>query len=149
MGIIHLVRTQNFPKQLTFLTSRYAHVHVRIKGSEIIAFWENFAGVLIGWSLALFFRNVHRVAEVWMDSFKHILYKTRGAPKMKANPFEGWIYFSILVKDVDNDELFLQNGWSTKGVYALFPSGTMVRNSHHGKSPILRLEDWNLRRIWV
>ena len=31
-GIIHLVRTQSFPKKLTFPTSWYEHVRVRIKG---------------------------------------------------------------------------------------------------------------------
>ena len=32
LGIIHLECTQNFPKNLTFLTSWYAHFRVRIRG---------------------------------------------------------------------------------------------------------------------
>ena len=49
----------------------------------------------------------------------------------------------------DDDELFLLNGWPTKGVYALFPAGAIARDSHHGKSPIRRDQGLNLRRIWV
>ena len=26
--------------------------------------------------------------------------------------------------DLDDDELFLQNGWPVKGIYILFPAGT-------------------------
>ena len=36
------------------------------------------------------------------------------------------------------DELFLRNGWPTKEVYALFPAETIVRDSHHRKSPTPR-----------
>ena len=38
----------------------------------------------------------------------------------------------------DDDKLFLQNGRPTKGVYALFPAGPIVRDSHHRKSPSYR-----------
>ena len=37
--------------------------------------------------------------------------------------------------DDDDDESFLWYGWPTKGVYALLPAGTIVRDSHHRKSP--------------
>ena len=47
------------------------------------------------------------------------------------------------------DELFLRNGWPTKGIYALFPAGTIVRDSHHRKSSTRRQYGLNLRRIWV
>ena len=40
--------------------------------------------------------------------------------------------------DDDADELFLWNGWPTKGVYALFPDGTIVI-----------VIDIDLGRIWV
>ena len=36
--IIHLVCKQNFPKKLTFLSPRYAHVRVRIKGVRNFSF---------------------------------------------------------------------------------------------------------------
>ena len=36
--IIHLVRMQNFPKKLTFLTLSYAHVRVRISGYKMLVF---------------------------------------------------------------------------------------------------------------
>ena len=51
--------------------------------------------------------------------------------------------------DDDDDELFLRNGWPTKGVYALFPPGTIVWDSHHHKFPTRREQDLNLRRIRV
>ena len=52
-------------------------------------------------------------------------------------------------KKNDDDELFLRNGWPTKGVYALSPAGTIVRYSHHRKSPTRRKQGFKLRRIWV
>ena len=48
----------------------------------------------------------------------------------------------------DDDELFLWYCWPTKGVYALFPAGTIVTDSHHRKSPTRRKQGLNLRRIW-
>ena len=36
--------------------------------------------------------------------------------------------------DDDDDELFLWYGWPMKGI-ALFPSGTIVRDSHYHKCP--------------
>ena len=51
--------------------------------------------------------------------------------------------------DDDHDELFLRNGWPTKDVYALFPAGTIVRDSHHRQSLTRREQDLNLRRIRV
>ena len=45
------------------------------------------------------------------------------------------------------DELFLRNGWPTKGVYALLSAGTVVRDSHHRKSLTRREEDLNLRFV--
>ena len=37
--------------------------------------------------------------------------------------------------DDDDEELFLGYVWPTKGVYALFPGRTIVRDSHHCNSP--------------
>ena len=34
-------------------------------------------------------------------------------------------------------------------VYTLFPPGTIVRDSHHRKSPTRREQGLSLRRIWV
>ena len=51
--------------------------------------------------------------------------------------------------DDDDDKLFLRNGWPTKRVWALFPAGTIVRDSDHHKSPIRHKQGLNLRRIWV
>ena len=51
--------------------------------------------------------------------------------------------------DDDDNELFLRNGWPTKGIYALFPAVTIVRDSHHRKSPTRREQDLNLGRAWV
>ena len=48
-----------------------------------------------------------------------------------------------------DDELFLRNGWPTKGVYALFSAEIIVRDSHYRKSPIRREQDLNQRRIIV
>ena len=48
-----------------------------------------------------------------------------------------------------NDELLLRNGWSMKGVYALFPAGTIVRDSYHPKSPTHLNQGLKLRSIWV
>ena len=49
--------------------------------------------------------------------------------------------------DEDIDELFLRNSCPTKGVYVLFPVGTIVRNSHHRKSLTRYEQGLNLRRI--
>ena len=38
----------------------------------------------------------------------------------------------------DDDEFFWWYGWPMKGVYALFPAGTIVRDSPNGKSPTCR-----------
>ena len=46
-----------------------------------------------------------------------------------------------------DDELILRNGWPTKGVYALFPAETVVRDSHHGKSPTSYEQGLNLCKI--
>ena len=48
-----------------------------------------------------------------------------------------------------DDELLLWYGWPTKGVLALFPAGTIVRDPHHRESPTRRKQDLNLRRTWV
>ena len=48
-----------------------------------------------------------------------------------------------------DDELFLRNDWPTKDAYALFPAGTMVRDSHHLKSLTHRAQGLNLHRIWM
>ena len=44
--------------------------------------------------------------------------------------------------------LFLRNSWRTKDLYVLFSVGTIVRDSHHCKSPTNHEQDLNLRRIW-
>ena len=41
-----IVRTQNFPKKLTYYTSLYAHVRMRIRGVRNISFPETFAYAL-------------------------------------------------------------------------------------------------------
>ena len=51
--------------------------------------------------------------------------------------------------DDGDDELFLRDGWPTKGVYALFPAWTIATDSHHRKSPTRHKQGLNLRRIWV
>ena len=51
--------------------------------------------------------------------------------------------------DDNNNELFLWNGWPTKGVYTLFPAGAIVRDSDHRKSSTHCEQGLNLRRIWV
>ena len=38
LGIIHLVRAQNFPKKLTFYIPWYAHLRVRIRGQKMLDF---------------------------------------------------------------------------------------------------------------
>ena len=42
----------------------------------------------------------------------------------------------------------LPYGWPTKGVYVLFPAGTIVGDSHYRKSPTRREQGLSLRRIW-
>ena len=37
--------------------------------------------------------------------------------------------------DDEDDELFLRNGWPTKGTNYLFTAGSIVRDSYHRKSP--------------
>ena len=52
--------------------------------------------------------------------------------------------------DDDNyDEMFLRYAWPRKGVYPLFPVGTIVRDSHQCQSPSHHEQDLNLRRIRV
>ena len=51
--------------------------------------------------------------------------------------------------DDGDDELFLLYGWLTKGGYALFSAGAIVKDSHHHKSPTRREQGLNLLRIWV
>ena len=46
-------------------------------------------------------------------------------------------------------ELILPNGWPTKGVYALFPAGTIVTDFHHCKFLTCHKLGLNLHRIWV
>ena len=43
----------------------------------------------------------------------------------------------------DDDKLLLRNGWPTKVVYALFPAGTIFRDSHHRR---LR---HSASRVWI
>ena len=67
-----------------------------------------------------------------------------------SNFFENAIEYSNDDDDDDDDDkLFLWYGWPTKGVYALFPAGTIVRDSHHRKSPTRREQGLNLHRTWV
>ena len=54
-----------------------------------------------------------------------------------------------ITDDDDDNELFLWNGWLTKGIYALFPPENTVRDSHRCKSPNRREQDLSLRRAWV
>ena len=49
--------------------------------------------------------------------------------------------------DDDGGEVFLWTGWSTKGLYALFPDGTFVRGCHHRKSLARREQGLKLHRI--
>ena len=55
----------------------------------------------------------------------------------------------VIIDDDDDNELFLWNSWPTKGIYALFPAGTTVRDSHRCKSPNRREQDLSLRGAWV
>ena len=50
----------------------------------------------------------------------------------------------LLALSNDDDELFL---WTDERGLALFPAGTMVRDSHNHESPTRREQDFNLRRI--
>ena len=43
---------------------------------------------------------------------------------------------------------FVQNSWLTNGVNALIPAGTIAKDSHYFKSPALRNQGLNLRRVW-
>ena len=47
-----------------------------------------------------------------------------------------------------DDELFLRNGWATKGVYALFQCGIIVKNSHHSKSLTRHEQGLDVRKTW-
>ena len=56
--------------------------------------------------------------------------------------------------DDDNEELFFWYDWPTKGVYALFQAGTIVRDSYHRKSPTRHKQDLTcteseLRLCWI
>ena len=48
-----------------------------------------------------------------------------------------------------DDELFLRNGWPTKGVYSLFLAGTIARGFHYCRSWRSRDQDLILRRMRV
>ena len=54
-----------------------------------------------------------------------------------------------ITDDDDDNELFLWNGWPTKGIYALVPPENTVRDSHRCKSPNRREQDLSLRGAWV
>ena len=62
---------------------------------------------------------------------------------------EFFLYRKKSDDDDEDDELFLWYGWPMKGIYALFPAETIVRDSHHRKSSTHRKQDLNLRKIWV
>ena len=59
-----------------------------------------------------------------------------------------WVVVAVVVVVVVV-AFFLRNGWPAKGVYALFPAGTIARGSDNRKSPTRREQDMNLRRIWL
>ena len=50
---------------------------------------------------------------------------------------------------MNDDELFLRNGWPTKDVKTLFPAGAIVRDPHHRESMTRHVKDLNLHRTWV
>ena len=53
MGVIHLVRTQKFPKKKHFLPSdTHTYVRVGIRGQEMLIFRKTFAYILNEWSYA-------------------------------------------------------------------------------------------------
>ena len=52
-----------------------------------------------------------------------------------------------MIPELNDDGLFLRNGWPMKGCYTLFPAESIVRDFYYGKSLTRHEQGLNLRRI--
>ena len=64
----------------------------------------------------------------------------------KSSVLDVWLGLKTPLK---RNKLFYTMVDPTKGIYALFTAGTIVRDSYPRKSPTRREQSLNLRRIWV
>ena len=60
----------------------------------------------------------------------------------KSSILNAWLGYEMI-------NCFLRNGWPTKWLYALFPAGTISKDTRYRQCPTHREQGLNLQRIWA
>ena len=72
LGVVHLVRTQNFPKNQHFLPPD-THTYVCVSGGKYVSFSGDFANVLNGLPLKMF-KNAIKILKIYFNDTNYRYY---------------------------------------------------------------------------